>query len=63
MDTAAENLFDSFKMLPEPEKLKFLDQVLRWARDADYAELSEETLTHAGASLFLSYDAEESPDA
>ena len=63
MDGNAETLMESFNMLPDPEKHQVARQILRWVREADYSELTDDDLSRTASAIFAAYDDEESADA
>jgi hypothetical protein len=59
MESAVQNLLETFRGLPDPEKYQVMTQILHWAREATYPPLKDEEFAASAAGVFKLYDEEE----
>lgn len=61
MSSAASEVLRSFRELGEREKREVAAEVVRWLRESESPELTEQELATVADELFLQYDADETP--
>jgi hypothetical protein len=59
MESAVQNLLETFRGLPDPEKHQVVTEILHWVREASYPPLKGEEFAEAAAGVLRLYDEEE----
>jgi len=62
MQHSTEEVLQSFRLLPENQKLAVASEVLRWARETEYSDLTLDDMTSVAAELFVALDEDEQAD-
>jgi hypothetical protein len=59
MTAEAKHLIEEFEALPDAAKQEVLAELLRFADDIEYGDITDEELRHAADKIFVAMDAEE----
>lgn len=62
MTKEAQDLIQSFEILPEEDQREVLIELLRLPLEADYTAPSEDELRYSADQIFLEYDEREAQD-
>ncbi len=63
MNTATQNILESFNQLPEPEKRELAAEIIRWTAKLDFPPLTDKDFVLAAEELFIELDRAEAKDA